>query len=64
MPVFALKADLGSWWPGWTVLNLQSLGNDVGVSHITARAWLTILEASFVSQFLCSNPGTPTLSSG
>lgn len=30
------------------LLNLQSLGNDVGVSHTTARAWLTVLEASYV----------------
>jgi uncharacterized protein len=30
------------------LLNLQSLGNDVGVSHSTARAWLTLLEASYI----------------
>ena len=30
------------------VLNLQSLGNDAGVSHTTARAWLTLLEASYI----------------
>lgn len=30
------------------LLNLQSLGNDVGISHTTARSWLTLLEASFV----------------
>lgn len=30
------------------VLNLQSLGNDVGVSHSTARSWLTLLEASYI----------------
>jgi len=30
------------------VLNLQSLGNDAGVSHTTTRAWLTLLEASFI----------------
>ena len=30
------------------VLNLQSLGNDAGVSHTTARAWLSLLEASYV----------------
>ncbi len=28
------------------VLNLSSLGNDCGVTHNTARAWLSILEAS------------------
>ena len=30
------------------LLNLQSLGNDVGISHTTARNRLTLLEASFV----------------
>jgi predicted AAA+ superfamily ATPase len=30
------------------VLNIQSLGNDVGVSHTTARSWLTLLEASYI----------------
>ena len=30
------------------LLNLQSLGNDVGVSHTTARNWLTLLEASYI----------------
>ncbi len=30
------------------LLNLQSLGSDVGISHTTARAWLTMLEASYV----------------
>jgi len=30
------------------LLNLQSLGNDVGVSHTTVRSWLTLLEASFI----------------
>lgn len=30
------------------LLNLQSLGNDVGISHTTARSWLTLLEASYV----------------
>jgi predicted AAA+ superfamily ATPase len=30
------------------LLNLQSLGTDVGVSHTTARSWLTLLEASYV----------------
>jgi predicted AAA+ superfamily ATPase len=29
-------------------LNLSSLGSDVGVSHNTARAWLSVLEASFL----------------
>lgn len=30
------------------LLNLQALAADVGVSHTTARAWLTLLEASYL----------------
>ena len=30
-------------------MNLSSLGNDCGVSHDTARRWLSVLEASFVT---------------
>ena len=30
-------------------LNLSSLGNDCGISHDTARRWLSVLEASFVT---------------
>lgn len=30
------------------LINLQSLGNDVGISHSTAREWVTLLEASYV----------------
>lgn len=30
------------------LLNLQSLGNDVGISHACARSWLTLLEASYI----------------
>jgi predicted AAA+ superfamily ATPase len=30
------------------LLNLHSLGNDVGVSHTTARQWISVLEASYV----------------
>ncbi len=30
------------------LLNLNSLGNDAGVSHTTAREWLSILEASYM----------------
>jgi predicted AAA+ superfamily ATPase len=30
------------------ILNLQSLGNDAGVSHTTARAWMSLLEASYL----------------
>jgi hypothetical protein len=30
------------------LLNLQSLGNDAGVSHTTARQWMSVLEASYV----------------
>jgi len=29
-------------------LNLSSLGNDCGISHNTAKSWLSILEASYV----------------
>ena len=28
------------------ILNLNNIGTDVGISHITTREWLTILEAS------------------
>lgn len=31
------------------LLNLSSLGNDAGISHVTAKAWLSILETSFVA---------------
>ena len=30
------------------ILNLNSIGNDVGISHTTVREWMTILEASYV----------------
>ena len=30
------------------LINLTSLGSDVGVSHTTAREWLTILEMSYI----------------
>jgi predicted AAA+ superfamily ATPase len=30
------------------LLNLQSLGNDCGVSHTTARGWMSVLEAGYV----------------
>lgn len=30
------------------IMNIQSLGNDTGVSHSTARSWLTLLEASYI----------------
>jgi uncharacterized protein len=30
------------------ILNLSSLGNDCGISHNTARSWLTLLEASYI----------------
>ncbi len=30
------------------ILNMQSLANDVGVSHTTIRAWISILEASYI----------------
>ena len=31
------------------LLNFSSLGSDAGVSHTTARAWMTILERSYVT---------------
>ncbi|TVQ27956.1 MAG: ATP-binding protein [Spirochaetaceae bacterium] len=34
------------------VLNLSALGDDAGVSHNTARAWLSVLEAGFVVHLL------------
>lgn len=34
------------------ILNLQSLGNDVGISHACARSWLTLLEASYIVHIL------------
>ena len=30
------------------LLNLQRLGNDAGVSHTTARQWISVLEASYI----------------
>ena len=30
------------------LLNLQGLGNDAGVSHTTAREWISVLEAGYV----------------
>jgi predicted AAA+ superfamily ATPase len=30
------------------LLNLQSLGNETGISHTTAREWISILEASYI----------------
>jgi len=30
------------------VVNLESLGNDCGVNHSTVKAWLSILEASYI----------------
>lgn len=30
------------------LLNLSSLGNDCGISHTTARSWLSLLEASYI----------------
>lgn len=31
------------------LLNLESLGNDAGVSHATAREWISLLEAGYVA---------------
>ncbi len=30
------------------ILNLSSLGNDCGINHSTAKAWISLLEASYV----------------
>ena len=30
------------------LLNLSALANDCGISHVTAREWLTVLEASYI----------------
>jgi predicted AAA+ superfamily ATPase len=30
------------------ILNLQGLSNEVGISHTTARNWITVLEASYI----------------
>lgn len=30
------------------ILNLTSLGNDCGIDHKTARAWISVLEASYI----------------
>lgn len=34
------------------LLNLTSLGNDCGISHVTARSWLSILEAGYILHLL------------
>jgi len=34
------------------ILNLTSLGNDCGISHNTAKAWLSVLESSFIIHLL------------
>ena len=34
------------------LLNLSSLGNDCGVNHNTAKAWLSVLEASYIVYLL------------
>lgn len=34
------------------LLNLTSLGNDCGISHNTAKAWLSVLEASYIVHLL------------
>ncbi len=34
------------------LLNLHSLGNDVGISHATARAWIDLLQTSFIIHLL------------
>ncbi|OGL44996.1 MAG: AAA family ATPase [Candidatus Schekmanbacteria bacterium RBG_16_38_10] len=34
------------------ILNLSSLGNECGITHNTARSWLSILESSYIIFFL------------
>ena len=34
------------------LLNLSALGADCGISHVTAREWLTVLEASYIVYLL------------
>ena len=34
------------------ILNLSSLGNDCGINHNTAKAWISVLEASFIIKLL------------
>ena len=34
------------------LLNMTSLGNEIGVDHKTIRSWLSVLEASFIVFFL------------
>ena len=34
------------------LLNLTSLGNDCGITHNTAKAWLSVLEASYIVYLL------------
>ncbi len=34
------------------LLNLSSLGNDCGITHNTARSWLSVLEASYLVRLL------------
>jgi len=34
------------------LLNLSSLGNDLGVSHNTIKSWISVLEASYIVTFL------------
>lgn len=34
------------------LLNLSSLGNDAGVTHVTARAWIDLLQTSYIVHLL------------
>jgi len=34
------------------ILNLSSLGNDAGISHATARAWIDLLQTSYIVHLL------------
>jgi predicted AAA+ superfamily ATPase len=34
------------------IVNLSSLANDCGISHVTAKSWLSVLEASYIIFFV------------
>jgi len=38
--------------PSGQILNLSSLGDDCGITHNTARSWLSVLEAGYIVYLL------------
>lgn len=42
------------------LLNLSALASDVGITHVTARSWISVLEASFVAFRLLPHPARLT----